>query len=62
MSPSDESPDMNQVSLLEIGTLLGHKTVQMTKRYAHLSNQHIHSTVANLNEKLFNNREQSTEF
>lgn len=32
---------MNQASLLEIGTLLGHKTIQMTKRYAHLSNAHI---------------------
>jgi integrase len=44
---------MNQASLLEIGTLLGHKTVQMTKRYAHLSNAHIYSTVATLNKKLF---------
>jgi integrase len=44
---------MNQASLLEIGTLLGHKTVQMTKRYAHLSNSHIYSTVATLNKKLF---------
>jgi integrase len=32
---------MNNASLLEIGALLGHKTVQMTKRYAHLSNEHI---------------------
>ena len=47
---------MNQASLLEIGTLLGHKTVQMTKRYAHLSNAHIHSTAARLNEKLFNSQ------
>ena len=37
---------MNQASLLEIGTLLGHKTVQMTKRYAHLSNAHIYSAAA----------------
>jgi integrase len=44
---------MNQASLLEIGTLLGHKTIQMTKRYAHLSNAHIYSTVATLNKKLF---------
>ena len=47
---------MNQASLLEIGTLLGHKTVQMTKRYAHLSNVHIHSTAMSLNEKLFNSK------
>ncbi len=45
---------MNQASLLEIGTLLGHKTVQMTKRYAHLSNAHIYATATNLNNKLFN--------
>ncbi|MBS3904077.1 MAG: tyrosine-type recombinase/integrase [Simkania sp.] len=47
---------MNQASLLEIGTLLGHKTVQMTKRYAHLSNAHMYSTTVALNEKLFNSR------
>lgn len=47
---------MNQASLLEIGTLLGHKTVQMTKRYAHLSNAHIYSTAMTLNEKLSGNK------
>ena len=45
---------MNQASLLEIGTLLGHKTVQMTKRYAHLSNMHIRILSESLNSKLFN--------
>jgi len=47
---------MNQTSLLEIGTLLGHKTVQMTKRYAHLSNAHIYSAAKILNEKLLSSR------
>lgn len=47
---------MNQASLLEIGTLLGHKTVQMTKRYAHLSNAHIYSTARTLNDKLSGNK------
>jgi integrase len=47
---------MNQASLLEIGTLLGHKTIQMTKRYAHLSNAHIYSAAATLNAKLFDNK------
>ena len=47
---------MNQASLLEIGTLLGHKTVQMTKRYAHLSNAHIHSAAVGLNDKLFSSK------
>lgn len=32
---------MNGHSLLEIVALLGHKTLQMTKRYAHLSTDHI---------------------
>ncbi len=44
---------MNNASLIEIGTLLGHKTVQMTKRYAHLSNSHLVSMTQNLNNKLF---------
>lgn len=43
---------MNQASLLEIGTLLGHKTVQMTKRYAHLSNAHIQLLSTKLNRSL----------
>jgi integrase len=43
---------MNQASLLEIGTLLGHKTVQMTKRYAHLSNAHIQLLAISLNKTL----------
>lgn len=44
---------MNQASLLEIGTLLGHKTIQMTKRYAHLSNAHIRGLSESLHDKLF---------
>ena len=44
---------MNQASLLEIGILLGHKTVQMTKRYAHLSNTHICALSKLLNNSLF---------
>lgn len=43
---------MNNASLLEIGTLLGHKTVQMTKRYSHLSNEHIIHTAHKLNKAL----------
>ena len=44
---------MNQASLLEIGELLGHKTIQMTKRYAHLSNAHLFSMAKNLDKTLF---------
>lgn len=45
---------MKQASLLEIGALLGHKTVQMTKRYAHLSDNHICKTAVSLQAALFN--------
>ncbi len=51
---------MNQASLLEIGTLLGHKTIQMTKRYAHLSNAHMHETITTLNTKLFNDKKENS--
>lgn len=44
---------MNQASLLEIGTLLGHKTIQMTKRYAHLSNNHVHDIAEKLSLTMF---------
>ena len=43
---------MNNTNLLEIGALLGHKTVQMTKRYAHLSNEHIFQMAQKLNKVL----------
>ncbi|MCX6995472.1 MAG: site-specific integrase [Chlamydiae bacterium] len=44
---------MNQASLLEIGALLGHKTIQMTKRYAHLSNNHVQDIAEKLSVTLF---------
>ena len=31
---------MNGASLLEIAEVLGHKTLQMVKRYAHLAESH----------------------
>jgi integrase len=46
---------MNQVNLLEIGTFLGHKTVQMTKRYSHLSNSHLIAIAQKLDAKIFEN-------
>jgi integrase len=36
---------MSGASLHEIATLLGHKTLQMVMRYAHLTQQHLHSVV-----------------
>ena len=44
---------MNGASLAEIAEVLGHKTLQMVKRYAHLSEAHTASVVASMNEKIF---------
>ena len=44
---------MNGASLAEIAEILGHKTLQMVKRYAHLSEAHTSSVVASMNEKIF---------
>ncbi|STX50476.1 site specific recombinase [Legionella busanensis] len=46
---------MNNASLAEIAEILGHKTLQMVKRYAHLSDSHTSKVVASMNEKIFNN-------
>jgi len=44
---------MNGASLAEIAEILGHKTLQMVKRYAHLSEAHTSKVVASMNEKIF---------
>ncbi len=44
---------MNGASMAEIAEVLGHKTLQMVKRYAHLSEAHTASVVAKMNEKIF---------
>ncbi len=44
---------MNGASLAEIAEVLGHKTLQMVKRYAHLSDGHVSSVVESMNNKLF---------
>lgn len=46
---------MNGATLAEIAEVLGHKTLQMVKRYAHLSEAHTSSVVASMNEKIFGN-------
>jgi integrase len=46
---------MNGASLNEIAEVLGHKTLSMVKRYAHLSDSHVSSVVASMNNKLFGN-------
>jgi integrase len=44
---------MNGASLAEIAEVLGHKTLTMVKRYAHLSDGHVSNIVASMNEKIF---------
>jgi integrase len=48
---------MNGASLLDISTILGHKTMAMVKRYAHLTEQHTHSVVERMNEAIFQSSE-----
>ncbi|NCC03383.1 MAG: site-specific integrase [Proteobacteria bacterium] len=44
---------MNGATLAEISEVLGHKTLQMVKRYAHLSEAHTSTVVASMNERIF---------
>lgn len=44
---------MNGASLAEIAEILGHKTLQMVKRYAHLSEAHTAKVVQSMNERIF---------
>jgi integrase len=44
---------MTGSSLVEIGILLGHKRLEVTKRYSHLSQQHLSKMVERMNEEIF---------
>jgi integrase len=44
---------MNGASLAEVAEVLGHKTLAMVKRYAHLSDVHVSNVVASMNAKIF---------
>ena len=44
---------MDGATTMEIAAVLGHKTLQMVKRYSHLSNSHTASRVASMNSKIF---------
>jgi integrase len=44
---------MNGASLLEIAEVLGHKTLQMVKRYSHLAESHTAGVVERMNIKIF---------
>jgi len=45
---------MNGATPGEIAAVLGHKTLQMVKRYAHLSDAHVASVIERMNERIFN--------
>lgn len=44
---------MNGASLAEVGEVLGHRNVQTSKRYSHLSDSHRFNLVSSMNEKIF---------
>lgn len=44
---------MNGASLPELAEVLGHKTLQMVKRYSHLSEAHTAGVVARMNQRIF---------
>lgn len=44
---------MNGASLIELSEILGHKTLQMVKRYSHLSENHTTALVEKMNSRLF---------
>ena len=48
---------MNGASLAEIAAVLGHKTLAMVKRYAHLSDAHTAGVVERMNARIFGNGE-----
>lgn len=45
---------MNGATLVEIAAVLGHKTLQMVKRYSHLSDSHVAGVVGRMNSQIFN--------
>ena len=44
---------MGGASLAEIAEVLGHKTLQMTKRYTHLTESHTRGVVERMNQTIF---------
>lgn len=44
---------MDGASITDIAEVLGHKTLQMARRYAHLSESHTKNVVASMNQKIF---------
>ena len=44
---------MDGATMLEIAEVLGHRTLQMVKRYSHLAESHTASVVERMNRKIF---------
>lgn len=44
---------MNGASQLEIAEVLGHRTLQMVRRYAHLSESHVKGLIEKLDDDIF---------
>jgi integrase len=44
---------MNGATSIDLAAVLGHKTLEMVKRYSHLSDTHTHQVVAAMNERIF---------
>lgn len=45
---------MSQASLSEIAEILGHKSLQMVKRYTHVSESHVAGVLERMNDRIFN--------
>ena len=45
---------MSGASQIDIAEILGHKTLQMVKRYSHLSDSHTHTVISSMSEKFLN--------
>jgi integrase len=48
---------MNRASLMEVAVVLGHKTLDMVRRYAHLTDTHVDGVVRGMNAKIFGTAE-----
>ena len=51
---------MSDASLMELSTILGHKTLQMVKRYSHLTDQHTAKVLERMDEMHFKNKNESS--
>jgi len=53
---------MGGIDLLSIGKILGHKTLSMTQRYAHLSPGHLRNAVAAIGAAMSSNQTPTSQF